>query len=91
MGYFRALLRSFRRGVSSNESEILRAVQQKPGPSSGLGLKNSASASWIAPTFGRFCNTGQATQSGRGLPQSKTSRAFQAAFKGMAPVVFIAL
>jgi len=42
----------------------------------GLSWSDCAAASWTAAALCRFSTTGLATPSGRGLPQSKTSRGF---------------
>jgi hypothetical protein len=47
----------------------------------GVARTNRAPASWTAAVLCRFSTATLTTQSGRGLPQSKTSRNFPAGFQ----------
>ena len=61
--------------------ELLERFQNFRGRQGGFGRTNGASASWTAAALCRFSTGRLATQSGRGLPQSKTSRNLPGGFQ----------
>jgi hypothetical protein len=78
---------NLRDGAGEKINSRLKHFQKNYSREPGMGRSDRAPASWTAAALCRFSTDSLATQSGRGLPQSKTSRICQTGFQNTATVL----